>query len=71
MVAPSGDQFVIESSGYRAVVTECGAGLRELEYDGRRLVEGYPEDAQASGGRGQLLLPWPIGLWGGLTPSRA
>ena len=59
MVAPSGDQFVIESDGYRAVVTECGAGLRELEYDGRGLVEGYPEDAQASGGRGQLLLPWP------------
>ena len=50
---------MIEGGGYRVVVTECGAGLRELEYDGRRLVEGYPEDAQASGGRGQLLLPWP------------
>lgn len=59
MVAPSGEQFVIQSDGYRAVVTECGAGLRALEYDGRRLVEGYPEDAPASGGRGQLLLPWP------------
>lgn len=59
MVAPSGEQFRIEGGGYRAVVTECGAGLRELEYGGRALVEGYPEDAPASGGRGQLLLPWP------------
>ncbi len=59
MVAPSGEQHVIEAAGYRAVVTECGAGLRTLEYDGRALVLGYPEDQQASGGRGQLLLPWP------------
>lgn len=59
MVAPSGEQYVVQGGGYRAVVTECGAGLRELGYDGRPLVEGYPEDAPASGGRGQLLLPWP------------
>jgi len=59
MVAPSGEQFVVEGGGYRAVVTEGGAGLRELEYDGRPLVEGYAEDDPASGGRGQLLLPWP------------
>ena len=59
MVAPSGEQHVIEAAGYRAVVTECGAGLRVLEYDGRALVLGYPEDQQASGGKGQLLLPWP------------
>lgn len=59
MVAPSGEQYVVQGGGYRAVVTECGAGLRELGYDGRPLVEGYPEDVPASGGRGQLLLPWP------------
>ncbi|MGZ5418070.1 MAG: aldose 1-epimerase family protein [Nocardioides sp.] len=59
MVAPSGEQHVIEAAGYRAVATECGAGLRTLEYDGRPLVAGFPEDQQASAGRGQLLLPWP------------
>lgn len=59
MVAPSGEQYVVEAAGYRAVVTECGAGLRELSYVGRPLVDGYPEDVQASAGRGQLLLPWP------------
>lgn len=59
MVAPSGEQYEIHGGGYRAVVTECGAGLRLLERDGRRLIEGYDEEAQASSGRGQLLLPWP------------
>jgi aldose 1-epimerase len=59
MVAPSGEQYEISGGGYRAVVTECGAGLRILEYDGQPLVRGYPEDAMASAGRGQLLLPWP------------
>jgi len=64
MVAPSGDQYEISGGGYRAVVTECGAGLRELEYDGRPLVLGFPEDRSASSGRGQLLVPWPNRLAG-------
>lgn len=59
MVEPSGEQYVIGAGDYRAVVTECGAGLRLLEYDGRPLVAGFPEEQQASSGRGQLLLPWP------------
>ena len=59
MVALSGEQLVIAAGGYRAVVTECGAGLRELEHDGRPLIAGYPVDKHASGGRGQQLLPWP------------
>ncbi len=59
MVALSGEQLVIGAGGYRAVVTECGAGLRELEHRGRRLLAGYPVDEHASAGRGQLLLPWP------------
>ena len=59
VVAPSGEQYEISSSGYRAVVTECGAGLRLLEHQGRALVHGFDEDAMASGGQGQLLAPWP------------
>jgi aldose 1-epimerase len=59
MVGASGDQHVVEAAGYRAVVTECGAGLRTLEYAGRPLVQGYPENRHASAGRGQLLVPWP------------
>jgi len=59
MVAPSGEQYEIRGGNYRAVVTECGAGLRVLEYDGTPLVDGYAEDERCSVGRGQLLLPWP------------
>lgn len=58
-VAASGEQFPIRGNGYTAVVTECGATLRTLEHEGRPLVDGFPADAHASGGRGQLLLPWP------------
>lgn len=59
MVVPSGEQYEISGAGYRAVVTECGASLRLLEYDGRALVLGWPEETQTSAGRGQLLAPWP------------
>jgi aldose 1-epimerase len=59
MVAPSGEQYPISAGPYRAVVTECGASLRLLEYDGRPLVLGWAEEQQTSAGRGQLLAPWP------------
>ncbi|MCW2791296.1 MAG: galM [Nocardioides sp.] len=59
MLPPSGDQFEISGGGYRAVVTESGAALRVLEYAGRPLVDGFAEDEMSSGGRGQVLMPWP------------
>ncbi len=59
MVAPSGDQFEVAAGGYRAVVTESGAALRVLEYDGHALVDGFPEDQMSHAARGQLLVPWP------------
>ena len=59
MTAPSGDQFEIAAVGYRAVVTECGASLRMLEYAGRPLVHGFGVDEMSAAARGQLLVPWP------------
>ncbi|MGA8994748.1 MAG: aldose 1-epimerase family protein [Nocardioidaceae bacterium] len=59
MVAPSGEQYEIVGGGYRAVVTESGATLRELSHDGRPLVLGFAADASSASGRGQLLAPWP------------
>lgn len=58
-VRPSGDQFEITAEGYRAVITEGGAALRSLTHEGRDLVDGFAADAMSSGGRGQLLMPWP------------
>jgi aldose 1-epimerase len=59
MVAPSGEQFEISGAGYRAVVTESGATLRALTYNGRELVDGFSDDKMPSAGRGQWLIPWP------------
>lgn len=58
MISPTGEQYVIESHGYRAVVTQSGV-LRQLRHQGRDLVDGFAADAMPSGGRGQLLVPWP------------
>ena len=41
------------------MVTEGGATLRLLEHLGRPLVDGFALDAVPTGGRGQLLMPWP------------
>lgn len=59
MLAPSGEQFTITGGGYSATVTESGAALRALSRGERRLLDGFAEDAMASGGKGQLLMPWP------------
>ena len=56
---PSGEQFEIVAGDYRAVAVEAGGGLRTLTHAGRDLIEGYPPDALADGGRGQVLAPWP------------
>ena len=57
--SPSGDQHLLTHGRYRAVVTESGATLRSLTYDGRDLVQGFAEDRMPSAGRGQVLMPWP------------
>jgi aldose 1-epimerase len=67
---PTGRQFELYGGGYRAVVTEVGAGLRVLDYDGdgprRPLVAGYGERDFVHSGAGQLLLPWPNRVAGGV-----
>jgi aldose 1-epimerase len=68
MVASTGDQFEIRGGGYRAVVTEGGATLRELVHEERALVDGFGEDELPRGGRGQLLMPWPNRIRDGRYP---
>ncbi len=58
-LSPTGASFEIAHGAQRAVVTEVGATLRSYDVDGVPVVEGFPPDVSASGGRGQLLLPWP------------
>ncbi len=61
----TGAQYEIQAGGYRATVTELGAGLRRLSHDSRPLLTGYDEDELPPGGAGQLLAPWPNRIDGG------
>src|SRR5436309_16036374 len=58
-VPPSGEQFEIVSGDRRAVVTEVGDTLRTFVAGGREVIDGFGPDEVCSGGRGQLLAPWP------------
>lgn len=61
----TGKQFALASGPYRAVVTESGAGLRELEHDGSPLILSHPAATVAPAAFGQLLVPWPNRVDGG------
>lgn len=58
MVAPTGTQYVISRAGYEATITEGGASLRALTYQGRPLIDGFAVDEFPTSGKGQLLMPW-------------
>ncbi|MGH3243881.1 MAG: aldose 1-epimerase family protein [Spirillospora sp.] len=55
----TGEQFALSAGPYQAVVTEAGAGLRELTHEGRPLILSYGADERAPSAFGQLLVPWP------------
>jgi aldose 1-epimerase len=56
---PSGEQVHLRSGVHHAVIVEVGGGIRAYDVDGRDLLDGYGEDQMCTGGRGQLLVPWP------------
>ena len=55
----TGQQYPIEAGPYRAVVTELGAGLRELLFRGEPVILGSDADELPPSAAGQLLAPWP------------
>lgn len=59
MTAPSGEQWTIRYGDQRATVVQMGGGIREYVAGGRAVLFGYPREAKADAGRGQLLMPWP------------
>jgi aldose 1-epimerase len=59
MIAPSGEQFRLVHDNQEAVVVEVGGGLRVYRAGGRDVLDGYNEQAMATSGRGQVLIPWP------------
>ena len=65
MIPVTGSQYPIGAGAYSAVVTELGAGLRELIYQGQHVIAGYQPDELPPGAAGQLLAPWPNRIDGG------
>ncbi len=62
---PSGRQVELAWGDQRVVVTEVGGSLRSYTVDGRPVLDGYDAGEMCSGGRGQVLAPWPNRLAGG------
>ncbi len=58
-MTPSGAQYRIAAGDQEATIVEVGGGLRTYTVAGAPVLEGYEVDEMASGGRGQLLIPWP------------
>jgi aldose 1-epimerase len=65
MLGPSGEQFEIAFEEHRAVAVEVGGGLRTYAVDGEDVIDGYGADEMATGGKGQVLIPWPNRLQDG------
>jgi aldose 1-epimerase len=61
----TGEQYEISAGDYTAVVTQLGAGLRELRHAGRPLLAGYQATELPPAAAGQLLIPWPNRVDGG------
>ncbi|MCU1413298.1 MAG: aldose epimerase [Microbacteriaceae bacterium] len=67
MLNPTGIQYELVRGTARAVITQVGAAIRELQVDGVDLVQPYPATTIAPFGAGITLAPWPNrvrdGLW--------
>ncbi|MFN2607900.1 MAG: aldose 1-epimerase family protein [Acidimicrobiales bacterium] len=62
---PTGRQHDLRYGGQRATVVEVGGGLRSYTVDGAPVLDGYEAGERCTGGRGQVLVPWPNRLAGG------
>lgn len=63
--SPSGRQIRLAAHDQEIVAVEVGGGLRLYRAAGVDVLDPYAADEMCSGGRGQLLAPWPNRLAGG------
>lgn len=59
MLPPSGEQIVLAHDELTAVITEVGATLRSFRHGSEPVIWECPVSEIDSGGRGQVLAPWP------------
>ncbi|WP_338492143.1 gluconokinase, GntK/IdnK-type [Streptomyces sp. SJL17-4] len=63
--SPTGVSWRLVRGEQRAVVVQLGGALRDYVVNGRPLLDGFSAGSAITGGRGQLLLPWPNRVGGG------
>ena len=59
MIFPTGEQYEISAGSYGAVITEVGARLRSLTFNGQELLTTHGAEQAPKGWEGAHLLPWP------------
>lgn len=62
---PSGEQHRLAAGDQELVVVEVGGGIRTYRCGGVDVIDGYAAGEMCSGGRGQVLAPWPNRLGDG------
>ena len=62
---PSGVQFAVGYGHQQVTVAEVGATLRSYTSKGEDIIDGFGLGEMCSGGRGQVLAPWPNRLGDG------
>ena len=58
-ILPTGTQYEISHGPWQAIVTEQGATLRSLHYEGTDVIKSFDADQSPTSSQGQQLLPWP------------
>ncbi|GGT09236.1 hypothetical protein GCM10010222_58900 [Streptomyces tanashiensis] len=56
---PTGESWRLVHGAQSAVVVQLGGALRDYVVHGRPLLDAFPAGSAITGGRGQLLIPWP------------
>jgi aldose 1-epimerase len=57
--SPTGRQHGLRRGDHTAVVVELGGALRQYAVGDRQILDGLGAGERITGGRGQLLVPWP------------
>jgi len=65
MPNPSGRQIFLTHEEHDVSVVEVGGGLRAYAVGSWTILDGYRKGEMCSGGRGQVLMPWPNRLGDG------
>ncbi|WP_405594621.1 aldose 1-epimerase family protein [Streptomyces sp. NBC_01410] len=55
----TGQQLTLRHGPHTAVVVELGAALRSYTVGARAVIDGFAAQDRITGGRGQILVPWP------------